>query len=55
MRHLYDSGCKYPKSIEDDALAEVNWVNSVLPAVAELEACKENDCLAIQLFVGLVF
>ena len=52
MRHLHDIGCEYPIMIEDDALAAENWVNSVLLAIAQLEARKKNDWLAIKLFVA---
>jgi hypothetical protein len=52
MRHLHDIGCEYPIMIEDDALAAEDWVNSVLLAIAQLEARKKNDWLAIKLFVA---
>ena len=42
LRKLAEMGCKYPLLIEDDALAEEGWVDSLKEAIAELESGIPN-------------
>lgn len=56
MRHLHAIGCQYPILIEDDAMAEENWVESTLFAIEQLKTRENPDTwFVIKLFVARSF
>ena len=53
---MYAIGCEYPILIEDDALAEENWVESILLAIEQLKTREKPDnWFVIKLFVARSF
>ena len=56
MRHLHAIGCQYPILIEDDAMAEENWFESILLAIEQLKTREKPDnWFVIKLFVARSF